>query len=248
MAAKKTAVKPPPAAKPAPKKTAAAKAPAKAPAPAPKKPAPAAAAAPKKPAPPVVITPKAPAPPVVITPKAPAPPVVIALKKPAAKRTGNAAIAFKSAGFRLTVINELLDLGHFADAFEEAQESSEKVEDYEIDPRVQKFVDGLVLTEELLEQVVKIGPDGGDEIYAALVPVWDGEDDRFDIGTLDDVHLLPNLERVSLYAMVSEGIDLTPLRDVATLTHVNINLSKGWAKGWPVLDELAARGVEVTRS
>jgi hypothetical protein len=155
MAAKKTAAKQPPAAKPAPKKAAAAKpkaAPAKPPAPAAKK---------------------------------PAPPAVVAPKKPA----GNAGIAFKSAGFRLTVINELLDLGHFADGFEEAQESSEKVEDYEIDPRVQKFVDGLVLTEELLAQVVKIGPDGGDEIYAALVPVWDGEDDRFDIGTLDDVHL-----------------------------------------------------------
>ncbi len=246
MAAKKTAVKPPPAAKPAPKKTAAAKAkaPAKAPAPAPKKAAPAAVAAPKKAAPPVAAAPEAPAAPVVAAPTA----VVITAKKPAPKRTGNTAISFKSAGFHLTVINELLDLGHFADAFEEAQESSDKVEDYEIDPRVQKFVDGLVLTEELLEQVVKIGPDGGDEIYAALVPVWDGEDDRFDIGTLDDLHLLPNLERVSLYAMVSEGIDLTPLRDVATLTHVNINLSKGWAKGWNVLDELAARGVVVTRS
>jgi hypothetical protein len=105
-----------------------------------------------------------------------------------------------------------------------------------------------VLTEELLEQVVKIGPDGGDEIYAALIPVWDGEDDRFDIGTLDDVRLLPNLERVSLYCMASEGIDLTPLRDVATLTHVNINLSNDWVKGWKVLEELSARGVEVTRS
>jgi hypothetical protein len=223
MAAKKTTSKTsarkPPA--PAPKKAAAAaKVVAKPPAPAPKK-----TAAPVK---------------VVAKPLVPA--------KPAPKPAKSGAIVFKSAGFRLTVINELLDLGHFADGFEEAQESSEKVEDYEIDPRVQKFIDGIVLTEELLEQVVKIGPDGGDEIYAALIPVWDGEDDRFDIGTLDDVRLLPNLERVSLYCMASEGIDLTPLRDVATLTHVNINLSNDWVKGWKVLEELSARGVEVTRS
>lgn len=239
MAAKKTAtktpVKKPAAAKPAAKKTVTAKTapPATPPVPAPKKAAPPPAPAAKKPAEPAAPAAKAPA-------KPPAP----AAKKPA--KAGG--IAFKSAGFRLTVINELLDLGHFADEFEEAQESSDKVEDYEIDPRVQKFIDGINLTEELLEQVVKIAPDGGDEIYAALVPVWDGEDDRFDIGTLDDVHLLPNLERVSLYCMASEGIDLTPLRDVATLTHVNINLSSDWVKGWKVLDELTARGVEVTRA
>ncbi len=180
--------------------------------------------------------------------KAPAKPPAPAPKKPAPKPAKTAGIAFKSAGFRLTVINELLDLGHFADEFEEAQESADEVEDYEIDPRVQKFVDGLVLTEELLEQVVKIAPDGGDEIYAGLVPVWDGEDDRFDIETLEDLRLLPNLERVSLYCMVSEKLDLAPLRDVPGLTHVNINLSKEGKTGWNVLDELAARGVEVTRA
>jgi len=179
---------------------------------------------------------------VVATPSAPAP------KKPTAKAAPGVGIAFKSAGFRLTVLNELLDLGHFADGFEEAQESAEKVEDYDTDPRVQKFLDGIVLTEELLAQVVKIGPDGGDEIYAGLVPVWDGEDDRFDIGSLEDVRLLPNLERVSLFAVVSEGIDLAPLRDVSGLKHVNVNLTKSWVQGWNVLDELAARGVEVTRS
>ncbi|MFS8071281.1 MAG: hypothetical protein ACMG6S_33345, partial [Byssovorax sp.] len=65
---------------------------------------------------------------------------------------------------------------------------------------------------------------------------------------LEDVRLLPNLERVSLYAMVSEGIDLAPLRDVAKLEVVNINLLKGWVEGWEVLDELAARGVEVTQT
>ncbi|MEP7120575.1 MAG: hypothetical protein ABJE95_06690 [Byssovorax sp.] len=166
-------------------------------------------------------------------------------KKPAVKSAG---IAFKSPGFRLTVINELLDLGHFADEFEAAQESADEVEDFEIDPRVQRFVDRLALTEELLAQVVKIAPDGGDEIYAGLVPVWDGEDDRFDIDSLDDLRLLPNLERVSLYCMVSESLDLSPLRDAKGLTHVNVNLSKDGKKGWEVLDELAARGVEVTRS
>lgn len=198
----------------------------------------------KKPAAPpakVVAKPAAPPAQIVAKPAAPAP------KAPTTRAAPGAGIAFKSAGLRLTVINELLDLGYFADGFEEAQESAEKVEDYDTDPRVQKFLDGIVLTEELLAQVVKIGPDGGDAIYAGLVPVWDGEDDRFDIGSLEDVYLLPNLERVSLFAMVSEGIDLGPLRDVPGLKHVHVNLAKSWVQRWDVLDELAARGASVTR-
>ncbi len=181
---------------------------------------------------------------VMASPKPPSP----APKKPVTRAAPQAGIAFKSPGFRLTVLNELFDLGHFADELEEAQESADEVEEYETDARVQKFLDGIALTEELLAQLVKIGPDGGDEIYAGLVPVWDGEDDRFDIDSLEDVRLLPNLERVSLYSMVSEGIDLAPLRDVAKLEVVNINLPESWVKGWEVLDELAARGVEVTQA
>ena len=143
------------------------------------------------------------------SPKPPAPPP----RELVTKAAPQAGVAFKSPGFRLTVLNALFDLGHFADEFAEAQESADEVEEYETDPRVQKFLDGIALTEELLAQVVKIGPDGGDEVYAGLVPVWDGEDDRFDIDSLEDVRLLPNLERVSLYAMVSKGIDLAPLRE-----------------------------------
>ena len=184
-------------------------------------------------------------------PAAPAPPKQVTTARsitPATPATPRIGIAFKNPGFRLTVLNELFDLGHFADGLEEAQESADEVEDYEIDPRVQEFLDGITLTDELLAQVVKIGPDGGDEVYAALVPEWDGEDDRFDIDSLEDVRLLPNLERVSLYSMVSKGIDLAPLRHVPKLEIVHLNLPEDWVKSAEVLDELAARGVEVTQS
>lgn len=176
---------------------------------------------------------------------APAPPKPVTKAKPATPQKG---IAFKSPGFRLTVLNELFDLGYFADELEAARENAHEVEDYEIDPRVQKFLDGIALTEQHLAQIVKISPDGGDEVYAALVPEWDGEDDRFDVDSLEDVRLLPNLARVSLYSMVGKGIDLAPLRDVPKLEHVHVNLPVDWVKSRSVLDELANRGVQVTRS
>ncbi|GAB3169040.1 hypothetical protein GCM10027162_07510 [Streptomyces incanus] len=38
--------------------------------------------------------------------------------------------------------------------------------------------------------------DGGNQVYQECAPVWDGEDDRFDITSLDDLSLVPSLRRV----------------------------------------------------
>jgi len=40
--------------------------------------------------------------------------------------------------------------------------------------------------------------DGGNEVYAQLIPFWDGEDDVFDIESLtdDDICQLPNLKTI----------------------------------------------------
>ncbi|MFJ8854229.1 DUF6892 domain-containing protein [Streptomyces sp. NPDC102437] len=34
-------------------------------------------------------------------------------------------------------------------------------------------------------------------MYCECSPVWDGKDDLFDVGSLDDLGLLPNLRRIS---------------------------------------------------
>ncbi|MGZ3097366.1 DUF6892 domain-containing protein [Streptomyces sp. H62] len=39
--------------------------------------------------------------------------------------------------------------------------------------------------------------DAGQEIYRHCAPAWGGEDDLFDIRSLDDLALLPNLKRVT---------------------------------------------------
>jgi hypothetical protein len=151
---------------------------------------------------------------------------------------------FKDPGFRLAVIDCLLE-NHFQEALDAAQGKAEEVAAYETDPVVEAAVKKFVVTPAMLGEVKTLCPDGGDEIYAALVPIWDGEDDRFDIASLDDMALLPNLEKVSLYAMVKKGIDLRPLANVPKLKQVSVSLPQSWTTGREVLEVLRKRGVEV---
>ncbi|MGC5410394.1 DUF6892 domain-containing protein, partial [Streptomyces sp. DT225] len=49
----------------------------------------------------------------------------------------------------------------------------------------------------LLATVETLLLDGGLEVYQECAPVWDGEDDLFDVGSLEDLDLLPNLRLIS---------------------------------------------------
>ncbi|MDT0379592.1 hypothetical protein RM572_12530 [Streptomyces sp. DSM 42041] len=54
----------------------------------------------------------------------------------------------------------------------------------------------LEIPDDLLAKVEELCVDGGLEVYQECAPVWDGEDDLFDVRSLDDLDLLPNLRRV----------------------------------------------------
>jgi hypothetical protein len=56
--------------------------------------------------------------------------------------------------------------------------------------------DSGLLIYSLAPLVTELYFDGGNEIYAQLIPFWDGEDDVFDIESLteEDICQLPNLK------------------------------------------------------
>ncbi|MFF8616349.1 DUF6892 domain-containing protein [Streptomyces sp. NPDC015350] len=56
--------------------------------------------------------------------------------------------------------------------------------------------EALEISEELLATVDTLLIDGGLQVYCECSPVWDGEDDLFDVDSLDDLDLLPNLRRI----------------------------------------------------
>ncbi len=135
-------------------------------------------------------------------------------------------IVFKDINFKFTVINELIMLGYFEN---EVGDILSKHGDDEHEPflpitSIYNFFKNLPLTKEHLEKVTQICPDGGDEIYMYMVPDWDGEDDQFDIMSIEDVKLLPNLQSVDIYCLIGEkSIDLTPLKSCSKLQKVNMD-------------------------
>ncbi|MGW4028744.1 DUF6892 domain-containing protein [Streptomyces sp. NPDC004838] len=58
------------------------------------------------------------------------------------------------------------------------------------------FFEELEISDELLAGVDKLCFDAGLDIYWHCAPAWDGEDDLFDVRSLDDLALLPNLRRI----------------------------------------------------
>ncbi|MFJ4716113.1 DUF6892 domain-containing protein [Streptomyces sp. NPDC088785] len=87
---------------------------------------------------------------------------------------------------------------------------------YKIVPEAREHFAALEISDGLLASVEELTLDGGLRIYRECAPVWDGEDDLFDITVLDDLALLPNLRRISgseflapdLLAVLAErGID-----------------------------------------
>ncbi|RCK69332.1 hypothetical protein DT076_10560 [Desertihabitans brevis] len=72
-------------------------------------------------------------------------------------------------------------------------------------PEVLDYFAGLPIEQALADRVRELVVDAGNEIYQQVAPWWDGEDATFDIGSWDDLALLPALERLAF-------VSLTPTR------------------------------------
>jgi hypothetical protein len=59
-----------------------------------------------------------------------------------------------------------------------------------------RYFEALEISDELLATVDSLLIDGGNQVYYECSPVWDGEDDLFDVHSLDDLALLPNLKLI----------------------------------------------------
>jgi hypothetical protein len=93
--------------------------------------------------------------------------------------------------------------------------------DYTVLEESRAHFEQVEISEELLASVDTLLVDGGLQVYYECAPVWDGEDDLFDVKSLADLALLPNLRRM-------DGVDDTGIIAVPDR-----------------LDVLAARGIEV---
>ncbi|WET81700.1 hypothetical protein P3102_11055 [Amycolatopsis sp. QT-25] len=64
---------------------------------------------------------------------------------------------------------------------------------YTVLEEARQYFTDLEITPGQLAAVDELTTDGGLEIYHQCSPFWDGEDDLFDVTSLDDLALLPDL-------------------------------------------------------
>ena len=116
-------------------------------------------------------------------------------------------VQFKSFNFKLAVVQELMyvqevlrpkfDVYDFCENYTERDIDPEEYY-FEVIPEVKKWFMDLPIPASLAALVTELYFDGGNEVYAQLIPFWDGEDDVFDIESLteEDICQVPNLKTI----------------------------------------------------
>lgn len=141
---------------------------------------------------------------------------------------------FTDPNFKLAVMSELIDTRviDFGD-FEEFLKAIEgPAYDYERDgyapsAKAYDYLGRYPLTERHLNTLTFLEFDGGLSIYEYVFPFWDGENALFDIQSLNDLRLLPALERLNVVSML-QSTDLKPLRTARRLERVSLGLTGEW--------------------
>ncbi len=156
---------------------------------------------------------------------------------------------FKDINFKISVMGALHQEGFYVDEAGALSDQHGDEEDFSYQPikEVYEYYKNLQIDPEKLAQIEGLYPDGGDECYMYAMNNWDGEDDTFDISSIEGIESLVNLRVFDPISMItSDGIDYAPLLGCKKLESVNAECMKDTAENYEVIRQLQARGVEVT--
>jgi len=116
-------------------------------------------------------------------------------------------ISFTDLGFKLSVIEELMytqgllspkfDVHEFAKWYADREIDLDE-EGYEPIEEVTQYFKDFPVPKRLAPKLTEIYQDGGNDIYMNLVPFGSGEEDYWDINTVEDAKHFPNLKKVTL--------------------------------------------------
>ena len=157
---------------------------------------------------------------------------------------------FKDNNFKLSVISSLLQQGELKDELQVVLDKyhTDEYWGYEPIPEILNFFNSLEISQEMLDKIEIFSPDDGDDIYFHLIPHWEGEDERFDITSIEDIVFLRNLKEVHLYSMTANKcLNLAPLLQLPNLTNVTVEdyFYEDTDENKKVIDELTFRGVKM---
>ena len=145
----------------------------------------------------------------------------------AAEVTNSEFTKFADSNFKLVVLeslleNKRLDLGTEEELAEKIFNRTMNLEEegWELKPEIYKYLINYPITKSGLSSITEITFDGGHSIYAYIFYFWGGETEDFDVQSLADLKLLPNLEQLEIISMVNDGdlSSLSTLKNLRTLS------------------------------
>ena len=117
-------------------------------------------------------------------------------------------INFKDFNFKLLIIEELMytkkllqpafDVYKFVKLYDKRKIDIDE-EGYDPIPEVIAYFKDLEIDQSLAAEVTELYQDGGNEVYMQISPLWDGEDEIYDIASFEDVAHFPNLKKMTLF-------------------------------------------------
>lgn len=109
----------------------------------------------------------------------------------------------RGTSYDLEVLKPYFDIDDFAMQYEGKEIDTES---FKVSKPVLNFFKKLPIPKSLAELVEEIDMDGGNEIYVNIFPMWDGEDELFDLMTVTEAELkqFPNLKKATI---MSEKFD-----------------------------------------
>ncbi len=123
------------------------------------------------------------------------------------KPIDNEVIKFEDFGFKITIIQELMyekkllkpkfDLYEFVECYKKRKIDLEK-EGYGPILEVTQYFKDLPIPKSFASELTEINQDGGNKIYTQLICFPEGDEDYWDIESVNDAKHFPNLKKVVL--------------------------------------------------
>jgi hypothetical protein len=117
-------------------------------------------------------------------------------------------LIFNDFNFKLAVVQVLMyekellkptfNIYEFAELFTDRKINIDE-EGYSTIPEIKKYFEQLEIDKSLADEVVEIYQDGGNDIYMNMICFWDGEDDVFNIRSVEDIGQFKNLKKATLF-------------------------------------------------
>ena len=123
-------------------------------------------------------------------------------------------VTFKNFNFKLAVVQELMYsmeiLKPYFDIYDylEFKKSRANTETEKNIRAAVDFFKKIPVPQRLANELTEISMDGGNEIYGNIAPLWDGEDERFDVDEIspEEIRCFPNLRKMVLMTSNIEKI------------------------------------------